>query len=286
VIKNFFIRIISFVIIVSYIYSPLTIKAQINPGLAQSLTMEIYPENPAPHSIVTITLITYAFDIDRAEISWAVDGKIVKTGYGIKKHQVKLDKEGISKFVEAKVIAAEGGVYYTAITLTPQSVDLIWESTDSYVPPFYKGKALPGEGGIVNIIAIPTIYDKKNKIPASDMDYKWFVEDEAAQNYSGYGKQIFPMKLDILENKSSVKVVVTPRNGITSAENFTDISPNKGQIIFYEKDNLLGVKYNKRLSNYFKLENETLGITAEPYFYSYKTNFSSLAFDWAINVYL
>ena len=34
---------------------------------------------------------------------------------------------------------------------------LLWQANDSYVPPFYKGKALPGADTKIKIVAMPEI---------------------------------------------------------------------------------------------------------------------------------
>jgi len=41
------------------------------------------------------------------------------------------------------------------IVIEPAQLDILWESTDSYVPPFYEGKALPSIESTIKVVALP-----------------------------------------------------------------------------------------------------------------------------------
>jgi hypothetical protein len=66
------------------------------------------------------------------------------------------------------------------------SIDMIW-SADSYVPYDYPGRALPPEGGFIDIDVVMKLSGGR---PES-LKYSWFVDDNFEESKSGYGKTSF-----------------------------------------------------------------------------------------------
>ena len=131
-----------------------SLSAQSFINLTSSMTL--YPEYPKPYTTVTVKYESYSFDMDRALITWSIGGKEVLSGIGELVLKVPLGGEGSITRVSVVVRPNEGGTVRDQILITPAFVSLIWEASDTYVPPLYKGKALPSEGGLVRVVALPS----------------------------------------------------------------------------------------------------------------------------------
>lgn len=240
------------------------------------------PQNPAPYELVNIKLESYSFDPARSSIIWSVNNKIIKSGYGETSVSLKTGKEGSQTIIRVTAITNDSQKYEAGITLTPQNIDLVWEATESYTPPFYKGKALPGEGSLVKITAIPSFYSGTRKIPAENLSYSWSLNGTVAQDLSGYGKRTFMTYLDYLSNTNEIKVVAQTLDG-NSAEKRITILPNKIDPIFYEYDPTLGPNYAHALPDFFEIKKD-LFLNIEPYFISNKGESSSgVEYNWSLN---
>lgn len=240
------------------------------------------PQNPGPYENVSIKLESYSFDPTRSNITWTVNNKIVSSGYGKTSFSLKLGGEGSQTTILVSVITSDSEKYDAGIILAPQSIDLVWEAIESYTPPFYKGKALPGEGSLVKITALPSFYSEGKKITAENISYKWYFNSSAVQDLSGFGKQTFTTYLDYLSNENEIRVVAQSLDGNTAEKRIT-ITPNKIDPIFYEYDPTLGTNYARALDNFLEIKKD-LFLTIAPYFISSKGSVASgLEYNWSLN---
>ncbi len=61
-----------------------------------SISVDVAPPNPAPNENVTITLSSFAANLDSVSISWFVNGKSVLTGVGKKSFSITAGPAGSS----------------------------------------------------------------------------------------------------------------------------------------------------------------------------------------------
>ncbi len=273
-----FLQKIIFTLLISSLFSSFAF-AQVMP-LNGNLVLT--PQNPGPYENVSIKLESYSFDPTRSNITWTANNKIIKSGYGETSLSLKTGAAGTQIIVRVSAITNDSQKYDAGIVLAPQSLDLVWEAIESYTPPFYKGKALPGEGSLVKITALPNFYSGGKKISAGDISYKWSLNSEVAQELSGFGRQTFTTYLDYLSNENEIKVVAQTLDG-NSAEKRITIIPNKIDPVFYEYDPTLGPNYAHALDNYLEIKKD-LFLVVEPYFISSKGGAASgLTYNWSLN---
>ncbi|MEK7062518.1 MAG: hypothetical protein AAB946_00620, partial [Patescibacteria group bacterium] len=144
-------------------YLPTITYAQFNLGsfspngiasLADELTVDVIPTYPKPNSRVFVELRMYTEDLNSAMLSYLVNGKMIKESRGLLNFNFTIGGAG-SKTTLTINIALQSGVKFSKeIIFQPATVDLLWQS-DSFVPPFYRGKALFPEQGAVLISAAP-----------------------------------------------------------------------------------------------------------------------------------
>jgi hypothetical protein len=123
-------------------------------ALSSELNVEIIPTYPRPNEMVFVNLALYTDDLNSADISWYQDGKNVLSGKGEVKYSFKAGSVGTETKIEIRIKLLSGASFSKTFTLNPASVDLVWEA-NSYVPPFYKGKALHPRQGSLKLVAMP-----------------------------------------------------------------------------------------------------------------------------------
>ena len=240
------------------------------------------PENPEPFAPVTITLSSYDFDVNSADISWKIDGKTVSTGPGLK--QIKLTTNAVGTFNNVSVIAKlpDGQVFQGTMNVSPSSVVLLWESPEAFVPPFYEGRSLPAEGSTVRVTALPQMMSYGKSVTPADISYSWYRNDEYIESASGRGKQAADISLEYLSDSTIIKVLAVAPDGTKTSKDIT-IYPHNILPIFYLYDPILGTDLTKAVTGRFETTKEfTLRLV--PYFFSLNNGVGDTSsFSWNLD---
>ena len=187
------------------------------------------PASPGSFSSVDISVKSFDIDLDRSQVIWSVNGKEVGKGLGLNK--INLETGAVGKVVTVIISATspDGNNITKTIEINPADVDLLWES-DSYVPNFYKGAALPSEGSKLRIYAIPNLRDESGKISPSAMVYEWRLNYQDVK--SGSAKNALNVTLSgISQNKITVEV--SDLSGEIKATKSLTIGPTPPVNVFY-----------------------------------------------------
>jgi len=247
-----------------------------------SIFIDATPANPAPHENVTINLRSFAANLDSVSISWFVNGRNVLTGVGRKSFSVNAPVSGSETQIIAKIFLPEGEIE-KKVVIRPSQMVLLWQANDSYVPPFYKGKALPVEDSSIKVVAIPEARVNGNLISPKNMTYVWKKDYSNVPDASGYGKSFFIYKNDYLEDSDSVGVVASTTNQNYSSEARVNINTTTPKIIFYKRTNDLGIIWEREIKNGHIINGEEV-VVAAPYFITPKDiRRPELVFKWRIN---
>ena len=256
-------------------------KAQIQ---STDLVLNISPENPGPNQDVTATLSSHAINLDNANISWALNNQKVMVGIGKKSFSFKMGDIGSSNTLSVTVDTIDGQSILKTITITPADVDILWEASDSYTPPFYRGKALVPSQGTFKIVAIPNLLDQSGKVSANNLSYLWNKDGSIQTDSSGWGKSYFVFQNSYLDKGNTIDVKVSNISGSVNAENQITLQTGNPKIIFYENDPILGTKWEKALTDGYQIDTNGETLVAEPYFFSPEDISSpNLTFDWSLN---
>jgi hypothetical protein len=245
---------------------------------SSSILVNMSPENPAPNENVNITLNSYANNLDSVLISWSVNGKNISSGIGKKTFSLNAPNAGGNTSVVA-TIALPDGTVNANITIKPSAMILLWQAKDSYVPPFYKGKAMPSPESSVRIIAMPEI----KSVDPKNMTYSWKRDYTNNVDGSGYGKNSFTFVTDYLDDSSNVSVVASTTDQKYSSQANISVSNYKPQIIFYRNDINMGTLWEQALSNGYRIVSDEI-LEAAPYFISPSDiRIPILNWNWSIN---
>lgn len=263
-----------------------------SPVMAQGLPggvggIELVPSiiYPAPGQTVTIALRSYSIDVNAANITWSVRGRVVEKGIGLTKIEVKAPDAGKSLTVSASAVSSDGTVYSSDLAISSGSIDIIIEP-QGYAPPMFPGKAPVSYQNSVKIIAVPhlsnsagTEYDPKTLV------YKWEQGVNVLQEQSGYGKQSVILTGGLIPRPYQVTVTASTRDGSRQSMSTISIAPEIPQLFFYRNDPLYGPLYNHALGDtvYIGSQRETNVLAAPFGFNMPASGLGDLSLRWFVN---
>lgn len=266
------------VLILSGAIAPSEVKA----ASGSDILVNVVPSSPAPYEDVSITLNSYAANLDTVLITWSLNNKSVASGIGQKSFSLKAPTAGLETVVIGSIALPEGEIE-TRIIIRPSVMVLLYQANDSYVPPFYRGKALPSAESEVKVVAMPEIKSGSGFVNSKNMTYAWKKDYSNDVGGSGYGKNYFLYINDYLEDLNNISVTAETIDQKYSSEASINIGTVQPKIIFYKNDSALGTIWENVLTNPHRVQ-ETEVIEATPYFISPKEILNPrLIWNWSIN---
>lgn len=253
--------------------------------IGDSITSIVTPQNPAPESNVKIRLDSTLVSLSNSYITWYVNGKVVLKGQDERTLTTKIGKSGETTSINVSVDSKEYGLITKEFNFQPGGVDIFFEA-ETFVPPFYKGKALPSAQSTVKAIAIPNFKTKSGAtILTNDLVFTWKKDGEVDGTNSGRGKNTYRFNVGPLPtNSPNIEVsVFSPDFGVTGYANLT-VSHQKPEILLYEDNAILGIELQRAVGDTLNMTKPEITLVSYPYFFSAKTKDSkNLKFDWTIN---
>lgn len=268
-----------FMLLTPILVSPTTAHAT----PADSVFINATPENPDPNQSTTISLNSYLYDLDAASISWVVGGKTASSGIGKKSFVLNAPTAGSEINVTAKITLPDSTVEKTILIRSSTALTLLWQADDSYVPPFYRGKALPSPSSEIKIIAMPEIKNGSGLVDPQKMVYAWQKDYTNDPDGSGYGKNYYIYTSDYLSDSNTIDVKASTTDQKYSLSAGIEVPSVNPKIDFYINDPNLGILWNNALVDGYKIQGNQI-IQAVPYFVSPKDLSNPiLLWNWYIN---
>lgn len=246
------------------------------------INVSITPNNPQPYDTVTISINSYASDLNKAIITWQTGAKTVLSGIGKTTYSFKAGGPNTSSSFNINITPV-GSMQTIAktITIVPSEIEIMWESVDGYTPPFYKGKALPVTGGLIRAVAMPNTNTIKSG--SGSITYTWKNSGNTILDASGYNKNSYVFKNDMFDDKNEITVTASSVAGNYTAQKTLNIPTYQPKIIFYKKSPTEGTLYNNALSKQTTMSEDEMTLVAEPYFISLKGHEKYFTYKWQIN---
>lgn len=254
---------------------------------SSGISIQIDPPYPEPHQEIKASFAGYGINLNEAMVSWFVDGRLVRSGYGLSSIKTVLGSTGEATIISATVEPIETASFTRSRIIVPNTIDLLWEAVDAYVPPFYKGKALPSYDSIVKLTAITNIFDaSRNKVKQEDLVYSWSLNGRKRDlsAYSGYGKNTAYALGSFLNKGYLAGVEISNSARGVDVRKSTLFILNDPEIIFYRKEPLGGVKFENALGAQVSIEREDpVRLVAFPYSFDLRNGFDDLNMSWKLN---
>lgn len=277
--------IIFFILFVFLVFPKNNILAQSLADVnVNDISIRTVPEIPEANQEVEITLSSFLVNLDNAKIDWSLDGKIIRTGVGIKKFLITTKGISEKQTVTAVIFDLSSGKRFEKnLIIEPSSIDLLWEVQDGYTNNFYKGKVLPVRESMIKITAIP---NKKNQTTASQKNliFNWKRNYDNIPDSSGFGKQSFSFRNNYLKEVEVINVLARDGSSSYVSSKTADLILYNPIILFYQKTDGLGVNFWNALNNDFAIGTGDFSIIAEPFYITPREkNDSKLRYTWKVN---
>lgn len=278
-------RLFLYIFFASSLLLPSFAFAQIGNAGLEDLSIEIYPKTPGSHTPTTITISSYSDYVDTASISWYLDNKLILSGVGKKNFVFTTGEIGSTSLIRL-VIAPERGISTTKeLRISPTGMDILWQATDSVVPPMYRGKALPASEAKIRFVAIPEIKKTDGTLAGQyDLLYRFNHNNEGVSANSGYGNNSIDIDANYLNKNERVEVTATTRDGSITATNTATVRTGNPFVVWYPMSPLYGPLFDRSISGEYKVTNSAVSVVALPYFFSPKNPSSNrLEYSWELN---
>ncbi|MDO8520789.1 MAG: hypothetical protein Q7S52_01610 [bacterium] len=246
------------------------------------VTFSTNPPNPSPNQPVTVSIQSFAINLNSAKITWYVDKEVVKDGIAEKSIQTNTKAFGQTVTIDVVIVDQTGVRTDKKFLLRPIEIDILWEA-DTYTSPFYKGKALPSYKSNVKAMAMARMRSLSDD--PSSFYYTWTINRIQGLG-EGLGKTsaVIPMKYAGSAVPVSVRVSDLSKEGggggqsWSGMQNILAVSPT---LLFYEQAPLLGTLLERALSGGISTKGTSFRIRAVPYFFSLDDMASgNLVYTW------
>lgn len=278
-------RYIIFLVLIGLLFTNITVHAQnaqdILHDVQNDIRLQALPQYPQAGETVALSLVSYTTDLNRATITWRINGIVVLQGIGEKNYDVTMGTLGSKTLITTTIKTAQGLILERQLSLNPTDIDIIWQAT-SYTPPLYDGKALFPHQGLITFYAIPSSGSNTTLTNAGNYVFKWRKDGEALGNYSGYGLNTFTLRGTVISKAFTIQVEVTDLTGTVLGTGSVTVTPQSPELAFYEDSPLYGPIYNRALTN-ITLPNKEVTILASHYFFNNSPEPTDFQYDWSMN---
>lgn len=254
------------------------------PELTEKVSYTVSPSKPKDGDLVEIQAEMFGTPVKDAVFIWKINGKEYQKGQGVSRISFYMSKE---MQVSLSIVTVKGTPIYKEWVFNPENVIIFWE-TNTYTQPFYKGKSLytPESKLILHAINL----DAKNPLTNIYANYVWKINGKVKGNNSGVAKNTYIYQGDILQQEPLFELLYT---SVTNYQNTNKTQPvntrsvlkvqtHQTDIFTYEKSPLLGVLFNRKISDSFLFDKKESAFVAYPTYFSVDSSLSP-QYTWFIN---
>ncbi len=252
--------------------------------LQDRLTIEMQPAFPESFTPLSLNVRSISLDLSRAKISWYVNNALILEGEGETSASATTGALGTKTTITVEAAGEDGEFLSATRTIRPAEVDLVWES-DSYVPPFYRGKRLASSGSTVFVEAIPQLVNANGAlVPNRDIIYTWRKNDSVVTSVSGRGKSSATFQGPELFGTDTISVEAATVDGTMIAASTILIQSTEPFLSLYENHPLFGILFHRAIPEELDFSDSEVTLVAAPYFAGARSaDDSRLSYAWRVN---
>jgi hypothetical protein len=253
------------------------------PGMDNTLSLVISPSYPEPNQVVTVTAQDPYVDLSSSNLTWYVGGKKAATSTGALSIPVTLGAAGTETDV-AVTADTDSGQLSAQAAIIPTVIDLLWES-DSYTPPFYRGRALPSVGTSIRIQAVPHFFKQGGAtVSPQTLTYLWKLNGVTLGSSSGLGKSAAVIPIAPFSLTQTIEVYVTSSDGLYAGRAAVTIPTVQPLLTLYEDHPLFGLLFGNAVPSQTTMTESEVAFAVVPYFASIASvNDPKLTYNWQVN---
>lgn len=212
--------------------------------------------------------------------AWSLNGAPLTEGVDLDSVTVAAGSQGTETNVDVILVDADGNVAGgDTYIIRTGSVDVVWEG-QTYVPPFFRGKAYPNGESRIILQAIPHLSQDGAEIPANELVYAWNIDGNTPSSLSGYGKSAVSISPTAFRNTTTVAVTVSTRNGAYAVKGTVQIPIVSPRIVIYEDKPLSGLWLQRTAGDSITFSGDEMTFWAVPFFV---TDPTTLTYSWTLN---
>lgn len=269
-------------LVVAIISQPLVAGAQ-TPSGADAIMLSYYPQRPTPGEQVTVTASSQLYDLTKLQTVWMRDGQEVESGKGVLQVDITAPRSGATTRV---TFSAGGSTASAYVDIAPTEIDLLFEA-ESYIPPFFRGRALPLTPAKIRAQAIPHLQQGGSPIPSAQLYYSWRVNGTTVKGVSGKGKSVALLPSPVLFGADTISVDVGTSAGVVLDSASVRVVSARPLATLYQDHPLLGIIYHRSLPAQTHLASGDVTLVAVPYFAAITTLTEPvLRYVWKVNNFL
>lgn len=253
-------------------------------GIEEQLSIDLFPKIPKPDEEFSIILESFSTDLDKARISWYVDGELAGSQVGGHTVTLRAPSANESSLITVVIEKIDGAPLVREVTVAPANVDILFEAS-TYTPPFYKGRSLFTNESQARFVAQPSFVDGNGRsISPQNLVYTWRKDGRVVKNASGYGKNVFEVQGQLIQRPLLIEVEVEDLNSSRKAYDLITVSVSDPFVALYKKDPLQGIQFERNITNTMYLGRDEIEFIAVPYFFSAdRLSDKHLEYSWSIN---
>jgi hypothetical protein len=255
-----------FAICLSIAFLPFSTFAQFESK--PNVSISAYPADPEPGSKVTVKITSFETDLGLANIVWT--GALPNlSGIGEDTFVFNSNNTEEEQNITAKITTKDGIEILKSIIITPSKTDLIYESRNTYKPPFYKGKSHITRESLIRVSSV------QSGTPINTSSYSW---KRNGSNINS-NKSFIDIQNDEFSNKELITVNIS--NSRNRKEKSLVVPLYNPKIVFYAFHPIYGIQHNIVIKNSIILYKDIASIFAVPLGIE-KTN-SKIATSWKLS---
>lgn len=239
------------------------------------------PPSPSPSQKVTITTQTTSFDPQTTNYFWTIDGEPRPdiSGLGKNSYSFTAEEVGSSKHMSVRAEPMDEKSVTASLTVYTTDLAMTWTAR-TYVPKWYKGKALPVPKAMVRVAAIPTIIVEGTTIPAHKLIYSWHNNGERV--VYGVGKQIFEFQEPEQSwDAPTITLIVEDVNRRIQKEARVMITSRIPRAVIYQSFPLGGIEFRRGAFAFPAVQSGVVDVQVEPFFFNKESKYD-LLYEWSV----
>ncbi|OGG48773.1 hypothetical protein A2704_03590 [Candidatus Kaiserbacteria bacterium RIFCSPHIGHO2_01_FULL_54_36b] len=252
-------------------------------GSDSALSITFSPTTPSAGDTVRLTVQSPLFEMPESIIVWRANGAVIAEGRGVDSASVEVGAVGTETRISVTVTQADGASASTQATIIPAELDLLVDS-DSYTPPFYRGRPQAGAGTNIRLQAVPRFRRAGTTFPASELVYTWRRNGEILGSFSGRGKSTAILPMAHLFGTDTISVEARSADGAISHTTSLSFSAAEPILTLYEDHPLYGILFHRALGASTFIPETEMTFAAVPFFaqalHAYDPR---LNFAWRVN---
>lgn len=248
-------------------------------GVSTPFTLSISPSNPAPYGVVTVMPVSSGVQVANSTMTVSVNGRQIASG-NAGPVDVTLGGPGTKTYI-VFTLKSGGASYPESLSIVPQDIALVAEPFSS-APPLYPGKPLVPQNGSVRLVAVADFRTASGKrLDPGTLSYQWSADGIDIPGASGIGRSAAIVDSPLQYRTRTVSVAVTSPDGSLTSGASMDIAASDPVVRVYERDPLLGIRFERALGSSYALPGAEATLYAGAY--SFPTALGAPSIQWFLN---